>query len=159
MHLDGKGPLLRVYAYQWDLKFITSSSSTVFRWTLSSHKFSMKTKELMLLSPWHIFLTLISIKMNHEPFAWLELLWTSKDDLSHLFPFGILKQLSLNDDNIRRVASRLFEQKDYDRCFEPSHCLSCGSLRDILASQETIAKANIPVKRYCCFNLLLKFLR
>ncbi|KAK4385232.1 hypothetical protein Sango_2647200 [Sesamum angolense] len=53
----------------------------------------------------------------------------------------------LNDDNISRVASRLFEQTDYSCCFEPGYCLSCGSLCDLEASQKTITKAEICIKR------------
>ncbi|KAL0304001.1 UNVERIFIED_CONTAM: hypothetical protein Sradi_6268200 [Sesamum radiatum] len=57
---------------------------------------------------------------------------------------GILDML--NDDNISRVASRLFEQTDYSCCFEPGYCLSCGSLCDLEASQKTITKAEICIK-------------
>ncbi|KAL0298280.1 UNVERIFIED_CONTAM: Stress-induced-phosphoprotein 1 [Sesamum radiatum] len=57
-----------------------------------------------------------------------------------------VEQDMLNDDNISRVASRLFEQTDYSCCFEPGYCLSCGSLCDLEASQKTITKAEICIK-------------
>ncbi|KAL7107461.1 hypothetical protein ACP275_06G056100 [Erythranthe tilingii] len=70
-----------------------------------------------------------------------------KEKLKHFKGPDSLQQYMLKDDNIGRVARHLFDQNDYNRCFEPGHCLSCGSFLDILASQKTIAKAEIHVRR------------
>ncbi|KAK4433451.1 Stress-induced-phosphoprotein 1 [Sesamum alatum] len=69
-----------------------------------------------------------------------------KEKLKHVKGPNSLQDM-LNDDNIGRVASRLFEQTDYSCCFEPGYCLSCGSLCDLEASQKTITKAEICIKR------------
>ncbi|KAL0321737.1 UNVERIFIED_CONTAM: Stress-induced-phosphoprotein 1 [Sesamum calycinum] len=68
-----------------------------------------------------------------------------KEKLKHIKGPNSLQDM-LNDDNISRVASRLFEQTDYSCCFEPGYCLSCGSLCDLEASQKTITKAEICIK-------------
>ncbi|EYU20145.1 hypothetical protein MIMGU_mgv1a002206mg [Erythranthe guttata] len=70
-----------------------------------------------------------------------------KEKLKHFKGPDSLQQYILKDDKIGGVASHVFEQNDYYRCFEPGHCLSCGSFRDLPASQKTIVKAEIRVRR------------
>ncbi|KAL2540000.1 Tetratricopeptide repeat (TPR)-like superfamily protein [Abeliophyllum distichum] len=57
------------------------------------------------------------------------------------------KQTDMLNDDINKVARRVFEQTCQNDQFEPGHCWSCGSYCDLQASQKTIIKAETYVSR------------
>ncbi|KAL0401057.1 UNVERIFIED_CONTAM: Stress-induced-phosphoprotein 1 [Sesamum latifolium] len=78
-----------------------------------------------------------------------------KEKLKHVKGPNSLQDM-LNDDDISRVASRLFEQTDYSCCFGPGYCLSCGSLCDLEASQKKSPKLRFALKEHLklCISLI-----
>ncbi|KAL3834718.1 hypothetical protein ACJIZ3_009454 [Penstemon smallii] len=65
-----------------------------------------------------------------------------------------MQDYMLNDDEIRKVASHVFEQTGNNIHFETGRCLSCGSYCDLQASQKVITEAGFCVKRYCQFQFI-----
>ncbi|KAG8380981.1 hypothetical protein BUALT_Bualt06G0073000 [Buddleja alternifolia] len=70
-----------------------------------------------------------------------------KEKLKHFKGPNSLQGYMHSGDDISIVARKVFEQTGYDNCFDLEHCLSCGSFCDLQASQETIAKSEIYVRR------------
>ncbi|KAL6980953.1 hypothetical protein U1Q18_022589 [Sarracenia purpurea var. burkii] len=71
-----------------------------------------------------------------------------KQKMNHLLGVPQVKVEKLNDEDIEKVAGRVFERTRFSDQIKPGYCLSCGSYRELEASHAMTDEAGIHVRRY-----------